>query len=90
VCAIGVRVRRARVTLHGFALNCTTDLSWYDAIIPCGLAEHGVTSLSELAGRVVTVEEMAPIVMSQFEALFNVSLQPVGAAVVGQMTAAAS
>src|SRR5205085_9676167 len=31
VCAIGVRVMRARVTLHGFALNCTTDLSWYDA-----------------------------------------------------------
>ncbi len=46
VCAIGVRLMRMRVTLHGFALNCTTDLSWYDAIVPCGLAGEGVTSLS--------------------------------------------
>jgi lipoyl(octanoyl) transferase len=60
VCAIGVRVMRARVTLHGFALNCTTDLSWYRAIVPCGLNDHGVTTLSEAAGRQVTVEEMAP------------------------------
>jgi lipoyl(octanoyl) transferase len=90
VCAIGVRVSRARVTLHGFALNCTTDLSWYDAIVPCGLAEHGVTSLSELAGRDVTVEEMAPIVTSQFEALFDVRLHPVSAGALSQMTAAAS
>lgn len=60
VCAIGVRVMRARVTLHGFALNCTTDLSWYRAIVPCGLNDHGVTTLSEVAGRRVTVQEMAP------------------------------
>jgi lipoyl(octanoyl) transferase len=60
VCAIGVRVMRARVTLHGFALNCTTDLSWYRAIVPCGLNGHGVATLSEAAGRQVTVEEMAP------------------------------
>jgi len=62
VCAIGVRVMRARVTLHGFALNCATDLSWYRAIVPCGLNDHGVTTLSDLAGRPVTVEEMAPLV----------------------------
>src|SRR5439155_118614 len=67
VCAIGIRVTRARVTLHGFALNCTTDLGWYDAIVPCGLADHGVTSLSEVAGREVTVEEMAPLVARHFE-----------------------
>ena len=51
VCAIGVRVMRARVTLHGFALNCSTDLSWFDAIVPCGLSDHGVTSLSAVAGQ---------------------------------------
>lgn len=66
VCAIGVRVMRARVTLHGFALNCSTDLSWYDAIVPCGLSDHGVTTLSDVAGRPVTVQEMAPLVADAF------------------------
>jgi lipoyl(octanoyl) transferase len=76
VCAIGVRVTRARVTLHGFALNCTTDLSWYDAIVPCGLGDHGVTSLSDLAGRRVGVEEMAHWVGRQFESVFGLELLP--------------
>src|SRR5207248_8091950 len=75
VCAIGVRVKRARVTLHGFALNCTTDLSWFDAIVPCGLGDHGVASLSDLAGREVTVEEMAPLVVRRFEDVFALELR---------------
>jgi lipoyl(octanoyl) transferase len=76
VCAIGVRVMRARVTLHGFALNCTTDLSWYDAIVPCGLADEGVTSLSELAGHEVTVSQMAGPVARRFEEAFGRTLEP--------------
>jgi len=79
VCAIGVRVMRMRVTLHGFALNCTTDLSWYDAIVPCGLTDEGVTSLSRLAGREVTVEEMAPLVASRFAERFALDLRQVDA-----------
>ncbi|HLA93750.1 MAG TPA: lipoyl(octanoyl) transferase LipB [Actinomycetota bacterium] len=75
VAAIGVRLMRMRVSLHGFALNCTTDLSWYDAIVPCGLAEEGVTSLSELAGRDVSVQQMAPIVARRFEEVFGLRLQ---------------
>ncbi|MGZ8625019.1 MAG: lipoyl(octanoyl) transferase LipB [Actinomycetota bacterium] len=74
VCAIGVRLMRMRVSLHGFALNCTTDLSWFDAIVPCGLGHTGVTSMSELAGREVTVEEMAPIVARRFEEVFDIRL----------------
>jgi lipoyl(octanoyl) transferase len=76
VCAIGVRLMRMRVSLHGFALNCTTDLSWYDAIVPCGLADEGVTTLSQLAGREVTVREMTPIVAARFEEVFGVALEP--------------
>jgi lipoyl(octanoyl) transferase len=49
VCAIGVRVRRG-VTLHGLALNVTTDLSYFDLIIPCGLVGRPVTSLQKLLG----------------------------------------
>jgi lipoyl(octanoyl) transferase len=75
VAAIGVRLMRMRVSLHGFALNCTTDLSWYDAIVPCGLADEGVTSLSELVGREVSVEEMAPIVSRRFEEVFDLRFE---------------
>jgi lipoyl(octanoyl) transferase len=71
VCAIGVRLMRMRVSLHGFALNCTTDLSWYDAIVPCGLADEGVTSLSDLAGRTITVDEVAPVIARRFEDVFG-------------------
>jgi lipoyl(octanoyl) transferase len=74
VCAIGVRLARMRVSLHGFALNCTTDLSWYDAIVPCGLPGEGVASLSELTGRTVTVDEMAPLVARRFEEVFGLPL----------------
>jgi lipoyl(octanoyl) transferase len=49
ICAIGVRVRRG-VTLHGLALNVTTDLSFFDLIIPCGLVGRPVTSLQQLVG----------------------------------------
>lgn len=76
VCAIGVRLMRMRVSLHGFALNCTTDLSWYEAIVPCGLAGEDVTSLSELAGRVVPVEEMVPLVTRHAEDVLDLRLEP--------------
>jgi len=75
VCAIGVRLMRMRISLHGFALNCTTDLSWYDAIVPCGLTGEGVASLSQLAERVITVEEMAPVVARRFEEVFDRRLE---------------
>jgi lipoyl(octanoyl) transferase len=58
VAAIGVRLMRARVTLHGVAINCDVDLSWFDGIVACGLPHHGVTSLSRLAGRRVTTEDL--------------------------------
>jgi lipoyl(octanoyl) transferase len=74
VCAIGVKLERARVTLHGFALNCTTDLAWFDAIVPCGLADRGVATLTQLAGREVTVAEMTPILIRHFEDVFGLRL----------------
>jgi lipoyl(octanoyl) transferase len=74
VCAIGIRVKRMRVTLHGFALNCSTDLSWYNAIVPCGLTDTTVTSLSELAGREITFENMAPLVANRFGEVFETSV----------------
>ena len=60
VAAIGIRVARG-VTMHGFALNCDVDLSWYDRFVPCGIADAGVTSLTEETGRRVTVTEAAAL-----------------------------
>jgi lipoyl(octanoyl) transferase len=57
--AIGVRVSK-QVTMHGFALNCNPDLSWADLIIPCGIRDAGVTSLSRETGRDVPVTEVLP------------------------------
>ena len=59
--AIGIRVARG-VTLHGFALNCDCDLSRYDRIVPCGIRDAGVTSLSAELGRQVTVADALPVV----------------------------
>lgn len=56
LCAIGVAIKRG-VSLHGFALNVATNLAHFDAIVPCGLEGTGVTSLSALTGRTVSLEE---------------------------------
>lgn len=84
VCAIGVRVSGG-VTLHGFALNCSTDLSWYGAIVPCGLEDRGVTSLSELAGREISVTDALPHVARRFEEVFDRRLIPAPAEVVAAL-----
>jgi lipoyl(octanoyl) transferase len=61
VAAIGVRVAQG-VTMHGFALNCDPDLSWFSRIVPCGIPDADVTSLSAELGRDVTVDEALPLV----------------------------
>jgi len=61
IAAIGVRVQRG-VTLHGFALNCNPDLSGFDTIIPCGITDAGVTSLSAELARDVAVDEVRDVV----------------------------
>ncbi|BDZ43289.1 octanoyltransferase [Paraoerskovia sediminicola] len=60
VCAIGVRVARG-VTMHGLALNCDPDLGRFGAIVPCGISDADVTSLSAETGRDVTLAEVEPL-----------------------------
>ncbi|HEX6233353.1 MAG TPA: lipoyl(octanoyl) transferase LipB [Jiangellaceae bacterium] len=61
VAAVGIRVAQG-VTMHGFALNCDADLDWYTRIVPCGIADAGVTSLTAELGRTITVAEVSPVV----------------------------
>ncbi len=69
VAAIGIRVARG-VSMHGFALNCDCDLSAYDRIVPCGIRDAGVTSLSAELGRDVTVAEVLPLVEKHLPTLY--------------------
>ncbi|MXX34041.1 MAG: lipoyl(octanoyl) transferase LipB [Gemmatimonadetes bacterium] len=71
VAAIGLRVSSGWITSHGFALNADTDLSHFDAIVPCGLRERPVTSISRLLRRRVTPELAAPAVVSAMTAEFG-------------------
>jgi len=68
IAAIGIRVAQG-VTLHGFALNCDPDLSWYDRIVPCGIADAGVTSLSRELDRPVTVTDALVLVEARLSQL---------------------
>jgi lipoyl(octanoyl) transferase len=61
IAAIGVRVSQG-VTMHGFALNCDCDLTAFERIIPCGISDAGVTSLTAEARRSITVAEARPFV----------------------------
>ena len=89
ICAIGVRLMRTRVTLHGFALNCDTDLSWFDGIVACGLPDHGVTSLSAQLGRDVAVREVRPVVERRIAEVFDLAFGSPDEDVARRFTAAA-
>jgi lipoyl(octanoyl) transferase len=68
IAAIGIRVSQG-VTMHGFALNCDCDLEWFDRIVPCGIRDAEVTTLSRELGRDVTVAEILPIVERHLDRL---------------------
>ncbi|GAA1078832.1 MAG: lipoyl(octanoyl) transferase LipB [Nocardiopsis sp. BM-2018] len=59
IAAIGCRIARG-VGMHGLALNCDNDMSWFDRIVPCGISDAGVTSLTNELGRAVTVTDARP------------------------------
>ncbi len=74
IAAIGVHVSRW-VSTHGFALNVDTDLAYFDGIVPCGLADRGVTSVRALTGRAPGLPEAARDVAAEFGAVFGVAMR---------------
>jgi lipoyl(octanoyl) transferase len=72
IAAIGIRIRRW-VTFHGVSLNIEPDLSHFSGIVPCGVTQHGVTSLVDL-GLPVTMPEVDAVLRSGFEAVFGLTV----------------
>ena len=75
VCAMGIRCSRW-VTMHGLALNLNTDLSYFDHIVPCGIADRGVTSLAAELGRPVDEREATERLLGHLAARFGLALTP--------------
>jgi len=76
ITAIGVAVKR-HVAFHGFAMNVATDLSHFNHIVPCGISDKRVTSLSQLLERDVPLDEVKPKVIQAFNEVFDLQLTPV-------------
>jgi lipoyl(octanoyl) transferase len=70
VAAVGIRVARG-VTLHGFSLNCDCDLAAFDRIVPCGISDAGVTSITAELGRPVTTADALPVVRRHLPQLWG-------------------
>jgi len=73
ICAMGIRSSRW-VTMHGWALNVNTDLTFFDNIIPCGIKDKQVTSIEKELGRKVDIEEVKNILLTAFAEVFEVKL----------------
>lgn len=73
ICAIGVKVNRA-ITMHGFALNVNTDLTYFDHINPCGFTDKGVTSISNETGVVIDHEEVKQSLLISLAEVFDLKI----------------
>jgi len=70
IAAIGIRISRW-ITRHGFALNVCPNLDHFASIVPCGIHDYGVTSMSRILGRSVTVSEVTPAIIQAFAQVFD-------------------
>lgn len=74
IAALGVKVSKW-ITMHGFALNVGTDLSFFDRIIPCGIFHKGVTSLHNVVGKPITIDEVQRHIINHFAKIFSFEIK---------------
>ncbi len=74
ICAMGIRTSRW-VTMHGFALNVNTDLSFFDYIIPCGIRNKGVTSMQKELGKTIDIKEVSTLFQKYFAHQFEAEVR---------------
>ena len=72
IAAIGVHINNRGITSHGFALNVATDLSYFSGIVPCGITNHGVTSMEKVLERPFLTADLIPHITAAFEQVFHV------------------
>lgn len=73
ICAIGIHASRY-ITTHGLALNCNTNLKWFEHIVPCGIVGKSVTSLTKELDREVSIEQATPMLLNSFKKMFDCQL----------------
>jgi lipoate-protein ligase B len=72
--AVGIHCSRY-ITYHGIALNCNVDLNWFNHIVPCGIEDKKVTSLSKLMNKQITINDVVPDFMKEFQKLFQANIE---------------
>lgn len=77
IAAMGIRCSRW-VTMHGFAFNVNTDLSYFEHIVPCGIQNKAVTSLEKLLGKKVDVNEVKDRIVKHFQNVFEIQIESKG------------
>lgn len=75
IAAIGIRVNTKGISSHGFALNVQPNLGHFRHIIPCGIQEHGVTSMSQVRERPFTITDLIPPILTAFHNIFNLKIE---------------
>ena len=74
IAAIGVRISSGWITSHGFALNVSNDLSFFETIVPCGIQDVSVTSVAKELGQLFTVPDILGMVSEAFSEIFGRSI----------------
>ena len=74
IAALGVRLSRW-VSMHGFALNVNTDLSYYTGIVPCGISQFGITTMRKILKREVNIDEVKAVIIKYFSKVFEVEME---------------